>query len=95
MKALGARLVGVRQGPWEEVGGSPSLDELFQERVQWPCLLEVAAKADLIVLTCTATPATRGMVNDTFLRACRPGVVIINVARGDTAPIPPVLTGHR
>lgn len=88
LKALGANLIGVRQSPWAlaEVasGGTElqELDRLFSERFQWPQLHEAAAKADLIMLTCTVTEATRGMINRGFLQACRKGVIIINVARG-------------
>jgi phosphoglycerate dehydrogenase-like enzyme len=38
--------------------------------------------ADIVVLTCTQNEATRGIVGHEFLRRCKPGVRIINVARG-------------
>lgn len=38
--------------------------------------------ADIVVLTCTQNDATRGIVNSEFLRSCKRGVNIINVARG-------------
>lgn len=81
MKALGTNLIGVKQAPWDTLQ-SKSLDELFTERVQWPELLHAAGKSDIIVLTCAVTDATRGMINEAFLRACKEGVIIINVARG-------------
>ena len=81
MKALGAKLIGVRQAPWDSSQASV-LDELFTQRVQWPQLYEAVGKADLIVLTCAVTDATRGMVNEAFVGACKEGVVIINIARG-------------
>lgn len=37
--------------------------------------------ADHVVLTAPATPATRGIVDDAFLAAMRPGAHLINVAR--------------
>lgn len=82
MKALGAELLGVKQSPWGAVEGAENLDQLFQERKQWPHLLDLAAKAEIIILTCTVTPATKGMVNKGFIAACCPGVIIVNVARG-------------
>lgn len=37
---------------------------------------------DIVVLTCTQNNATRGIVNGEFLRRCKRGVRIVNVARG-------------
>lgn len=81
MKALGTKLIGVRQSPWDTTQAE-ALDELFTERMQWPQLHQAAVRADLIVLTCTVTDATRGMIDKAFLGACKEGVIIINVARG-------------
>ena len=81
MRALGAKLIGVRQAPWDSSQAS-ALDALFTERFQWPQLHEAAGKADIIVLTCTVTDATRGMIDEAFLGRCKEGVIIINVARG-------------
>jgi phosphoglycerate dehydrogenase-like enzyme len=38
--------------------------------------------ADVVVLTCTQNDATRGIVGSEFLRRCKRGVRIVNVARG-------------
>ena len=38
--------------------------------------------ADIVVLTCTQNDATRGIVGREFLRRCKRGVRIVNVARG-------------
>lgn len=43
---------------------------------------ELAVQADHIVLTATATAETRHLVDDEFLRHTRPGVHLVNVARG-------------
>ncbi|TQF82239.1 hypothetical protein FK498_04410 [Elioraea sp. Yellowstone] len=40
------------------------------------------AAADIVTLHCPATAETRGMVNEAFLKAAKPGVVLINTARG-------------
>jgi D-3-phosphoglycerate dehydrogenase len=45
--------------------------------------LEAAlARADIVTLHCPATAETRGMVDEAFLKAAKPGVVLINTARG-------------
>jgi D-3-phosphoglycerate dehydrogenase len=44
---------------------------------------ELCAGSDLITLHCPSTPETRGMIDRAFLAAARPGVVLINLARGD------------
>ncbi len=45
-------------------------------------LEEIWAAADVVTLHAPATPATRHLVNATSLAAMRPGVVIVNCARG-------------
>jgi D-3-phosphoglycerate dehydrogenase len=40
------------------------------------------AAADIVTLHCPSNAETRGMVNEAFLKAARPGVVLINTARG-------------
>ncbi len=47
-----------------------------------PSLLDLVASADHLVLVAPATPETRGMIDDTVLRAAKPGVHLVNVARG-------------
>lgn len=41
------------------------------------------AESDIISLHCPSTPQTRGMVNRVTLESMKPGVVLINLARGD------------
>lgn len=45
----------------------------------WPQGLEMC---DFIVFTCALTPANRHMLNQQTLRLCKPGVRVVNVARG-------------
>lgn len=42
----------------------------------------LAAKADIIILTCTLNPSSEGIVGTRLLRACKRGVHIVNIARG-------------
>ncbi len=50
------------------------------ERVS--CIGELFARADHVVLAAPATPETLGIVNREVLRAAKPGLHLINVARG-------------
>jgi D-3-phosphoglycerate dehydrogenase len=43
----------------------------------------VLAESDIISLHCPSTPQTRGLVNRVTLESMKPGVVLINLARGD------------
>ena len=44
---------------------------------------ELLSLSDVITLHCQSTPETRGMLNSESLAKTRPGVSIINLARGD------------
>jgi D-3-phosphoglycerate dehydrogenase / 2-oxoglutarate reductase len=46
-------------------------------------LSRVLRESDLITLHCPSTAQTRGMINRETLGRMRPGVILINVARGD------------
>jgi len=46
-------------------------------------LSRILAESDLITLHCPSTAQTRGMINRETLGLMRPGVILINVARGD------------
>jgi D-3-phosphoglycerate dehydrogenase / 2-oxoglutarate reductase len=46
-------------------------------------LTELYGEAHVVTLHCPSTPHTRGMINPESLRSMRPGVILINVARGD------------
>ncbi len=46
-------------------------------------IAEVFSQSDIITLHCPSTAETRGMVNRESLAAMKPGVILINVARGD------------
>jgi len=46
----------------------------------WDALL---ADADVVTLHCPSTAATRGLINRDSLARMKPGVILVNVARGD------------
>jgi len=46
-------------------------------------LAELYAESHVVTLHCPSTAQTRGMINRESLRLLRPGVILINVARGD------------
>lgn len=77
-----ATLIGVRKRPWGSNPTDSPLEAQLQQKGLFNDLIPLAAQADLVVLTCSVTDETRGMVNENFLHACKPGVRIINVARG-------------
>ena len=82
LKPFHVKLMGVRRSPWGTNPSDSHLEAELQQRGVFQDLPSLVGQADLIVLTCSLTDATRGMVDRTFLKACKPGVRIINVARG-------------
>jgi len=71
--ALGAQVIAVRRSSVASgVTGVELVDGL--ERL--------AEQADHILLSVPATPATRHLINERFLRRVKPGAHLINVARG-------------
>jgi D-3-phosphoglycerate dehydrogenase len=61
-------------------------------------LTEIFARADLITLHCPSTAQTRGMLNRETIAQTKPGVIFVNVARGDlidpAALTDALTTGH-
>jgi len=51
--------------------------------VERVALADLQARADILSLHLPLTPETRDFVDLAFLEACRPGVVLINTARGN------------
>lgn len=46
-------------------------------------LHEALGQADIVVIAAPSGPETRGLIGQAELAACRPGAMLINVARGD------------
>ena len=83
---IGCGRIGRRLGGYAEALGmrvlahDPHLDAAPVGRLV--DLEEIWAAADVVSLHAPATPATRHLVNSASLAAMRPGVVIVNCARG-------------
>ena len=70
----------MRRSAWS---GQHPAEALLDERGTWGDLHDFAAGADAIILTCSQNEQTRGLVNAALLARCKPGVLIVNVARGE------------
>lgn len=72
-RAFDMRVLATRRGVWEEVPEAIT-----------PCATaeEVMAGSDHVVLAMPHTPETESMVNDALLSQAKPGLHLINVARG-------------
>lgn len=79
LKPFGVRVTAVRRSAWQ---GEHPAEALLDHQGGWEDLPSLAVNADIVVLACVMSELTRGMVNSAFLAACKPGVHIVNVARG-------------
>lgn len=73
----------VRRSSWE--GDQPQPLPQDMHLASWTDLPSLLPQADLIFLTCSLNDETRGLVDSPFLDKCKPGVRIINVARGGSS----------
>lgn len=73
-RAFGATVVGVRR--------SPTGDEPVDRMIRPEEVLEHVGGADVVVLAAPATPQTRHLVDDRFLRSMKPRSLLVNIARG-------------
>jgi len=74
-KAFGVEITAVRR--------SNKTEGLADNVVQLDALPEVLPQADVVVMACTSTDATRNLVDAGFLAAMKTGSVLVNIARGD------------
>jgi phosphoglycerate dehydrogenase-like enzyme len=92
--ALGMRVIGTRRHPetgaplptgFAELGGADALDRFL-------------AQSDFVAVCCQWTPETTNLINADRLAAMKPGVVLVNVARGEivdeTALVAALARGH-
>jgi phosphoglycerate dehydrogenase-like enzyme len=77
--ALRARAFGIRT---IAVSRTRKSDDLVDESHTLSELDQLLARADIVVLSIALTPETRHLFDRRRLDACKPGVVLINVARG-------------
>lgn len=60
-------------------GSSPRADRMGVEVVDRPTL---AARSDFVVITAALTDESRGMIDEAFFTAMKPGAYFVNIARG-------------
>jgi phosphoglycerate dehydrogenase-like enzyme len=83
-KALGMRVLGVRENPGKGAGGA--------DQVYGPAEMEaVLPQAEFVLLCTPVTPATRHVINRARLERMKPGSYLINVARGDLIDEPALI----
>ena len=74
-------ITAVRRSAWgkpEDAAAEAALDA----KGLWGQMSSLTGQADIIILATSQDATTRGFVNKAFLSACKPGVIIVNVARG-------------
>ena len=81
LKAFGVHLMAVRRSAWGQARDA-SVEQWLDEKGSWPQMASLTPQADVIIVACSQDAMTRGFVNQAFLSACKPGVIIVNVARG-------------
>lgn len=74
LKGFGAHVTGIRR--------SPTPDEFARELATPDQADQYLPDADVVLLACPLTEATRGLVNASFLRRMKPGSILVNVGRG-------------
>ncbi|HWZ45847.1 MAG TPA: D-2-hydroxyacid dehydrogenase [Candidatus Saccharimonadales bacterium] len=83
-KALGMRVLAVRDNPQKGMGGADAVYASAQ-------LDEVLPQADYVLLCAPVTPATTGMINHARLARMKPDAYLLNVGRGDLVDEPALL----
>ncbi|GMH34351.1 hypothetical protein BSKO_02185 [Bryopsis sp. KO-2023] len=68
------------QGQWTQ--HARDVSKMVAVKTRWADFHMHAQKVDIIILTCTQNSESYRMVNQNFLDKCRPGIRIVNVARG-------------
>jgi phosphoglycerate dehydrogenase-like enzyme len=77
-KAFGMRVIGTLANPSPARAAELGLDSVHGQGE----LLQVLAQADAVVLSTPHTPATERMIDARAIAAMKPGVILINIARG-------------
>lgn len=77
-RAFGMRVVAMGSRGGEERLAELGVDALFgRDRLH-----EMLGAADVVVLSCPHTPETEGMIDRAAFEAMKPGVILVNIARG-------------
>lgn len=80
-------LTAVRRSSWGQAGDAAA-EGLLDAKASWVQLDSLTPVADVIIVVCSQDATTRGFVGQAFLSACKPGVIIVNVARGKPRHLP-------
>jgi phosphoglycerate dehydrogenase-like enzyme len=77
-KAFGLKVIGIRQDPAKGTNGADSIHAMGD-------LVKLVPQADIVVLACSLTPETTGLMSTTAFAAMKPSAIFVNVARGKVA----------
>jgi phosphoglycerate dehydrogenase-like enzyme len=77
-KAFGMKVIGIRQDPKKGTNGADSIHAMGD-------LVKLAPQADIVVLACSLTPETTGLMSAAAFAAMKPSAMFVNVARGKVA----------
>ena len=80
--AIGSRLAQAAAGLGMTVHGLTRRPESLPPGIQPATREALFARADIIVLCCPLTDATRGLVSAEMINLMKPGAILINVSRG-------------
>ncbi|QNM93390.1 2-hydroxyacid dehydrogenase [Mycoplasma sp. Pen4] len=69
----------------------PTLAEQFG--FEWASLTELLNQSDFISIHCPLLPSTRYLIDDAAIEAMKPGVIVVNTARGEIVDIKAMLNG--
>ena len=90
-KAFGMKVIGIRQDPKKGTNGADSIHAMGD-------LVKLVPQADIVVLACSLTPETTGLMSAAAFAAMKPSAMFVNVARGkvaDEAALIAALRGNR
>ena len=77
-KAFGMKVIGIRRDPAQGANGCDSIHGIAE-------LVRLVPQADYVVLACSLTPETTGLMSAAAFAAMKPSAVFVNVARGKVA----------
>src|SRR5471030_1749971 len=77
-KAFGMKVIGIRQDPSKGTNGAHSIHAMSD-------LVKLVPQADIVVLACSLTLETTGLMGAAAFAAMKPSAMFVNVARGKVA----------